>query len=340
MKATLIYSGSASKDSVIAYFKSITSLQEVFNVYRKYGKSFSFNHLEGQAKVIIEGFIKATDLQTSFSSGVKQWASFTSVIYASFSQSLSGFGTFEIYASGNELFAYLLQQERDGGSNFSGQSLQDFLKILRQLGGNNSGHFNDNIENLLKNVGINQPSPELIGFIRFIELLSSINITAASNANSNTPLTQFLLPNSPFTEHDFDAILRSTPGLERFLRIFIRFGYNWTYIFNSNSSGWGQLFNNIPGVQQFIQFAQQNPGFGGFLKLGEAFADGVKSFARGIAVLANSFPIPNPFAPVISGFAGGVEGVASQVGNGLHLVDGIFGGSSSGSGSNESRKKV
>lgn len=326
-----IYSASGSTSSVIQYFQSITtSLKVVFNAYVQHGQSFSISELrESQVRIIIEGFVRAVfSSQVESYGSSRRWAYFAYSAYQYFRYSLRRAGIYVIYESGRILIEDLFHHQ--GGRDSSGQQnfTQTIQQILTQLGTNNQ-YFNDNIQQLLQSAGIGQSSPQLIGFLRFFELLSSINVTAAynaiSNGNTNISLTQFLLPNSQINAHQFEEILRNNPELERFLIIFIQAsrGQNWTLLFNS--SIWRQLFSNVPGFQQFIQFVRSNPGFSGFLKLGETFADTIKDFAKNIADMANSFPIPNPFAPFISAFAGGIGGAASQASNGLHLFDGIFG---------------
>lgn len=341
-KTALIYSSSGSRESIIGYFKRITSLKEVFNVYAKYGKSFWINKPGHQVAFIIKGFIKAIFTRQKDLNTTGQWASFARLIYINFTHYLRGPGIYEIYESGVQIIKYLLHYEEGSSIISSSQLFQNFLQIVHHLGGSNS-NFNDNIEQLLRDAGINHSSPQLIGFLRFIEILSSLNTSAAYNAitngNRNVQLSEFFLPNSRLSVHEFEQILHDTPELAQLLRVFIQMsggGRNWISIFSSND--WEQLFNNVPGLQQFIGFERQNPGFGSFLKLGETFADGIKNFSKNVADLANSFPIPNPFAPVISGFAGGVGGVASQASNGLHLFDGILGGSGQQNNSSENNE--
>lgn len=321
-----------SLKNVIQHFESLTSLKEIFNAYKEHGKQFSFTEngdISGALEVeeLFKQFVKFFYLK-NFQSIAEFWYS----IYTFFVYTLPGPGVYEIHESGHDVIEDILHFAAGSSFGFNAtQTIRIFLEVLRELS-ENSNYFGNDIAGLLQGAGINQ-SAELIGFLRFIQIFSSLNVTAAYNAiiRGGLSLTPFILLNCPFSEKAFQDILGAIPGIGRFLRLFIREsrGQNWISIFGS--FGWRLLLEYIPGLRQAVQFFAGNSTFGGLISFGESFAGAIGDFARNIAKLANSSPIPNPFGPVIGAFAGGVEGAASQANNGLHLFGDILNGGQSGS---------
>lgn len=357
MKVKGIYSGSSS---IAEYFESLEnckSLKELYDKYKKYGKQFSLDKngkVKGASEItkFFQGFFKVIFSESDNFHSVEGWESFTYAVYTFFTYTLPSPGLYEIQAHNNEVIEKILEFQAGSNSYLSfKQRLQLLLEVWRKLGESDE-YFGDDVKKLLQGAHISQ-SPQLIGFLRFIQLLSSINLSAAYDALSkgSSDLGSFLLPNSRFDQSTFEAALASVSGLDRLIRVFIRAsgGGNWISIFSS--SEWNEILQSIPGLKQFSEFISKNPGYEGLVSLGEAFAKIITEWSHSISELANSGPFPNPFGPAVGAIAGGIGGIASQASEVFHLfgvLDGDHSKSSHESGegdskqsseSNESRRK-
>ncbi|KAI7815518.1 hypothetical protein RDOM_000140 [Rhyzopertha dominica] len=177
------------------------------------------------------------------------------------------------------------QKVRDSADS-NNEILQQFLHLLDQLGSSSSStsnFFQD--QDLIQHILPNNQNPQLIGFIRFLELLNN------QDSQSSNSLPQI-------------------PGLNQFIQIFT----------DPQSSvslfGWQQLFSAIPGLQQFTANASR----GGFGSFAHNIAGGIHLFTNALFRLASAGPF-NPFGPMIGGFAGALSAAASQGENLAHLAD-------------------
>lgn len=324
------YSGSSNTNAssgiyntstnIITYFESIQSLTQILQIYAQYGQSVNITS-NGQ----IVGSNAAEQLYQRFLSrtlGLRSTITFAKLrILVQSLVSWSAYvkqspGVFEVSFNGqNALWSIvrtLTQSSSSSSSNSSSLSsnstsssssnqLQDFLKILSQLGSNGQGIssiFNDS--NLINQLIGSNGSPQLVGFLRFFEIFASFNDPSS--------ISKYFGNGSP---------LNNIPGLREFLHLFSQNGGHSGFF----NFGFDQLSSAIPGLGPFLKN----------LRNGAESADGLaKAIFTGIhqftTLLSGISKIPfNPFGPFIGGFAGGLDAVAGQGSNIEHIISGVLG---------------
>lgn len=315
--------------NIITYFESVQSLTQVLQIYAQYGQSVnitSSGEIVGSnaAEQLYERFLRRTLGLRSTVTLVKLRLLIQSLVSWSASVKRSP-GIFEVSFNGQNVLwsivRYLTQSSSSSSNSSSSSSsnssssnqLEDFLKILSQLGSNSqeiSSIFKDG--NLINQLIGSNGSPQLVGFLRFFEIFASFN-----DPNN---ISRYFGNGSP---------LNNIPGLREFLHLFSQNGGHSGLL----NFGFDQLSRAIPGLGAFLQN----------LRNGAESADGLaKAIFTGIhqftTLLSGISKIPfNPFGPFIGGFAGGLDAVAGQGSNIEHIVSGVLGLGGNQSSSEENR---
>lgn len=251
------------------YFKSIKNLSQIYSAYEKYGEQFLIQNDADNAE--IKTFIENYDKTTFHLDTVTlEWWRFYIYALSKWTAHTFGqhFGFFDVFGNVFSINENVITYE--------------FLEITTDLGrGNFESIFKKSIQNLLNDLDINSNN-QLVGFLRIIEIISSINTSAVYNAihSENIDLSQFLVSNSQISRDQLDQLLKEVPGLQKVILVIISSSnngnINWQAVYNSFYMK--VLSVNIHGLTKFTRLTKNNPK--PLNKLNDRFKAVIKAFAK------------------------------------------------------------